>query len=75
VDYPHSGEADSKIDGMGGFGQNVEADENALLVVEHVWTVHGHTLWQPVEQMRMGSEVMWGKETFVDNLCMQTRDG
>ena len=30
-------------------------------------TVHGNILWQPVKQMRMGWEVMWGRENFVDD--------
>ena len=51
----------------GGYAQNVDADDNALLLVDNVATVHGNILWQPVKQMRLGWEVMWGRENFVDD--------
>ena len=51
----------------GGYAQNVDADENVLLLVDNVATVHANILWQPVKQMRLGWEVMWGRENFVDD--------
>jgi hypothetical protein len=51
----------------GGYAKNIDASQNDLLLVDHVWTVHGNILWQPVKQMRMGWEVMWGKEQFTDH--------
>ena len=51
----------------GGYAQNVDADENVLLLVDNVVTVHANILWQPVKQMRLGWEVMWGRENFVDD--------
>jgi len=50
----------------GGYAQNIDAEDNPLLIVDNVWTVHGNILWQPVKQMRLGWEVMWGRENFVD---------
>lgn len=35
--------------------------------VERVWTVHANILWQPVKQMRLGWEFMFGRNEFVDN--------
>ena len=37
------------------------------LLVDNVATVHANILWQPVKQMRLGWEVMWGRENFVDD--------
>ena len=51
----------------GGYAQNVDAEDNPLLLVDNVTTVHGNILWQPVKQMRLGWEVMWGRENFVDD--------
>jgi len=51
----------------GGYAQNIDAEENELLRVDNVYTVHGNILWQPVKQMRLGWEVMWGRENFVDD--------
>ena len=51
----------------GGYAQNVDAADNPLLLVDNVTTVHGNILWQPVKQMRLGWEVMWGRENFVDD--------
>jgi hypothetical protein len=51
----------------GGFAENLDANENEALVVDHVWTAHANVLWQPVKQVRMGWEVMWGKEVFTDD--------
>ena len=51
----------------GGYAQNVDAADNPLLVVDNVATVHANILWQPVKQMRLGWEVMWGRENFVDD--------
>ena len=48
----------------GGYAENLNADEGLIPLADHVWTVHGNMLWQPVKQMRMGWEVMWGKEDF-----------
>jgi hypothetical protein len=50
----------------GGYAQNIDAEDNDLLVVDNVATVHANILWQPVKQMRLGWEVMWGREEFVD---------
>jgi len=50
----------------GGYAQNVDAQDNLLLTVDNVVTVHGNILWQPVKQMRLGWEVMWGENQFVD---------
>ena len=51
----------------GGYAQNVDAGDNPLLLVDNVTTVHGNILWQPVKQMRLGWEVMWGRENYVDD--------
>ena len=52
----------------GGYAQNVDADENVLLLVDNVATVHANILWQPVKQMRLRlAEVVWGRENFVDD--------
>jgi opacity protein-like surface antigen len=51
----------------GGYAQNVDAGDNPLLLVDNVTTVHGNILWQPVKQMRLGWEVMWGRENFIDD--------
>ena len=56
----------TSINVEGGYAQNIDAEDNELLVVDNVWTVHGNILWQPVKQMRLGWEVMWGRENFVD---------
>jgi hypothetical protein len=50
----------------GGYAENLDPEDNDLLRVENVYTVHGNILWQPVKQMRLGWEVMWGRENFVD---------
>jgi opacity protein-like surface antigen len=52
----------------GGYAQNVDADENVLLLVDNVTTVHGNILWQPVKQMRLGWEAMWGRNNLIDNV-------
>jgi opacity protein-like surface antigen len=51
----------------GGYAQNVDADENVLLLVDNVTTVHGNILWQPVKQLRLGWEAMWGRNDLIDN--------
>jgi len=56
----------TSINVEGGYAQNIDAEENELLTVDNVWTVHGNILWQPVKQMRLGWEVMWGRENFID---------
>ena len=56
-----------RSDRAGGDAQNVDAADNPLLVVDNVATVHANILWQPVKQMRLGWEVMWGRENFVDD--------
>jgi hypothetical protein len=56
----------TSINVEGGYAQNLDAEDNDLLVVDNVWTVHGNILWQPVKQMRLGWEVMWGRENFID---------
>jgi opacity protein-like surface antigen len=50
----------------GGYAKNIDAQDNLLLTVDNVVTVHGNILWQPVKQMRLGWEVMWGENQFVD---------
>jgi hypothetical protein len=50
-----------------GYAQNIDAQENELLGVDNVVTVHGNILWQPVKQMRLGWEAMWGRNELVDN--------
>jgi hypothetical protein len=50
----------------GGYAQNIDAEDNDLLAVDNVYTVHANILWQPVKQMRLGWEVMWGRNEFVD---------
>jgi hypothetical protein len=66
----------TSINVEGGLAQNIDPEGNELLLVDHVWTVHGNILWQPVKQMRMGWEVMWGKETFTDHTaaCLAATD-
>jgi opacity protein-like surface antigen len=54
----------TSINVEGGYAENLNADEGFIPLADHVWTVHGNLLWQPVKQMRMGWEVMWGKEGF-----------
>jgi len=56
----------TSINVEGGYAQNIDAEDNDLLVVDNVYTVHGNILWQPVKQMRLGWEVMWGRENFID---------
>src|SRR5262245_38344650 len=61
----------------GRYAQNIDAEGN-YLSVDHVWTVHGNIMWQPVDQIRMGWEVMYGRETFTDDpeICpVVTNDG
>ena len=50
----------------GGYAQNLDADQNVLLTVDNVVTAHANILWQPVKQMRLGWEVMWGRNDYVD---------
>ena len=61
----------------GGYAQNLNADDGLIPLADHVWTVHGNLLWQPVKQMRMGWEVMWGKEGFPkeNGTCVMRGDG
>jgi len=61
----------------GGYAENLNADEGVIPLAESVWTVHGNLLWQPVKQVRLGWEVMWGKEDFheVNNRCVIVGDG
>jgi hypothetical protein len=56
----------TSINVEGGYAQNIDAEDNDLLTVDNVYTVHGNILWQPVKQMRLGWEVMWGRENFID---------
>ncbi|MET0483676.1 MAG: hypothetical protein ABWZ27_12335, partial [Aestuariivirgaceae bacterium] len=56
----------------GGFAENLD-DDNIRLTdefggfgVENVTTVHANILWQPVKQMRLGWEVMWGRNNYFD---------
>ena len=58
----------TSINVEGGYAQNLDAEDNVLLTVDNVFTVHGNILWQPVKQMRLGWEVMWGQENFADKL-------
>jgi hypothetical protein len=50
-----------------GYAKNIDADQNELLTVDNVVTVHGNILWQPVKQMRLGWEAMWGRNDLIDN--------
>ena len=50
-----------------GYAQNIDAEENELLTVDNVVTVHGNILWQPVKQMRLGWEAMWGRNELIDD--------
>jgi hypothetical protein len=61
----------------GGYAENLNADDGVIPLAESVWTVHGNLLWQPVKQVRLGWEVMWGKEDFheVNNRCVIVGDG
>jgi opacity protein-like surface antigen len=65
----------TSINVEGGYAQNLDADENVLLSVDNVVTVHGNILWQPVKQMRLGWEVMWGRNEFVDNFKVRDEEG
>jgi hypothetical protein len=40
-----------------------------------VVTVHGNILWQPVKQMRLGWEAMWGRNELIDNRVNVVEDG
>lgn len=40
-----------------------------------VWTVHGNILWQPVRQMRLGWEVMWGQYDWTGGNFSSTQCG
>ena len=59
----------------GGYAQNIDAEDNVLLTVDNVWTVHGNILWQPVKQMRLGWEAMWGRNEYIDKLKIRDDDG
>jgi hypothetical protein len=50
----------------GGYAQNVDADQNVLLTVDNVVTAHPNILWQPVKQIRLGWEEMWGRNEYVE---------
>jgi hypothetical protein len=50
-----------------GYAKNIDADQNELLTVDNVVTAHGNILWQPVKQMRLGWEAMWGRNELIDN--------
>ena len=50
-----------------GYAKNVDADQNELLTVDNVVTAHGNILWQPVKQLRLGWEAMWGRNDLIDN--------
>jgi hypothetical protein len=54
----------ASINVEGGYAQNLNADEGFVPLPDNVWTAHGNLLWQPVKQMRLGWEVMWGREDF-----------
>jgi opacity protein-like surface antigen len=64
----------TSINVEGGYAQNLDADENVLLTVDNVVTVHGNILWQPVKQMRLGWEVMWGRNDFIDKFKIRDED-
>jgi hypothetical protein len=59
----------------GGYAQNIDAEDNVFLTVDNVVTVHGNILWQPVKQMRLGWEAMWGRNEFVDDRGVFNADG
>src|SRR5262249_27219924 len=65
----------TSINVEGGYAQNIDAEDNVFLTVDNVWTVHGNILWQPVKQMRLGWEAMWGRNDFVDNLKIRNEEG
>ena len=50
-----------------GYAKNIDADQNELLTVDNVVTAHGNILWQPVKQLRLGWEAMWGRNELIDN--------
>ncbi len=67
----------ASINVEGGYAENLNADEGVSPLADNVWTVHGNLLWQPVKQMRLGWEVMWGREDFrkVNNRCVMVGAG
>src|SRR5262249_24592571 len=50
-----------------GYAKNIDAEENELLTVDNVVTAHGNILWQPVKQLRVGWEAMWGRNDLIDD--------
>jgi porin-like protein len=58
-----------------GYAKNIDADQNELLQVDNVVTVHGNILWQPVKQLRLGWEAMWGRNELVDNFKFFDEEG
>ena len=67
----------TSINVEGGYAENLNADEGVIPLPENVWTVHGNLLWQPAKQMRLGWEVMWGREDFrqENNRCVMVGAG
>jgi hypothetical protein len=67
----------TSINVEGGYAENLNADEGFIPLPENVWTAHGNLLWQPVKQMRLGWEVMWGREDFrkENNRCVMVGAG
>src|SRR5262249_61675213 len=43
------------------------AGETEPLTVETVFPAHGNILWQPVKQLRLGWEAMWGRNDLIDD--------
>ena len=58
-----------------GYAKNLDAEENELLTVDNVVTVHGNILWQPVKQMRLGWEAMWGRNDLIDDRIFDEESG
>jgi hypothetical protein len=45
------------------------------LTVDNVVTVHGNILWQPVKQLRLGWEAMWGRNELIDDRVFDPDSG
>jgi hypothetical protein len=58
-----------------GYAKNIDAEQNELLTVDNVVTVHGNILWQPVKQLRLGWEAMWGRNELIDDRVFDPDSG
>lgn len=58
--------SDTTTVNVGGGWSHLENNLHAVEGIDSVdvYTAHGNVLWQPVKQMRLGWEVMWGKYSF-----------